>query len=348
MSSFDLFGANTMYTFPLNKKLFEKQKRVLIESKNFQISAFKYNSGIEAIRVKNSKGYLTVLPYMGQMIWDAYFLDEDLCMENMFSEPKPSDEVVGTYGCFAFHSGLIRNGCPSPEDDHPLHGEMPCANMDKAWLEVTENSIVIKGKYEYVMGFGNHYSAIPSITLKKDSSLFEIKMNVTNLASVAMPLQYMCHMNTAYFPNAKMTQNIPNSAITLRQSIPDHVKPTPQWLEFNDILKSQETPIEKLSTPEMYDPEIVYFMDNLSQYTEKACFEVEIGNGKRLITQFDTQVLNYATRWILYNGDQKVGAYVLPATCRPEGYLAAEKNGSLIHLQPNETREFSVMTGIIS
>lgn len=337
-----------MYTLPLNKRLFESQKRILIESKNFQISGFKYNSGIEAIKIENSKGHLIILPYMGQMIWDAHFLDENLCMKNMFSEPKPSNEIVSTYGCFAFHSGLIRNGCPSPDDDHPLHGEMPCANMNKAWLEVTENNVVIKGEYEYVMGFGNHYLATPSVTLEKDSSLFDIKMNVKNLASVPMPLQYMCHMNTAYFPDAKMTQNIPNNAVTLRQSIPDHVKPTSQWLKFNEKLKSQETPIESLSTPEMYDPEIVYFMDNLSQYTEKAHFEVEIGNGKKLMTQFDTQMLNYATRWILYNGDQKVGAYVLPATCRPEGHLAAEKKGTLIQLQPNETRAFSVTTGIIS
>jgi len=28
----------------------------------------------------------------------------------------------------------LRNGCPSPEDDHPLHGEMPCAPMDRAGL----------------------------------------------------------------------------------------------------------------------------------------------------------------------------------------------------------------------
>ncbi|WP_411916266.1 aldose 1-epimerase family protein [Vibrio sp. 1567] len=336
-----------MYTIPLSKAQFNQQEEILIQSEHFKVSGFKYHSGIEALKIENTQGYLTILPYMGQMIWDAQFLGEDLCMKNMFSEPKPSNEIVATYGCFAFHSGLIRNGCPSPEDDHPLHGEMPCANMDKAWLEIDEHQITITGEYEYVMGFGNHYLATPSVSIKKDASIFEIKMKVQNLASVPMPLQYMCHMNTAYFPQAKMVQNIPASAVKLRESIPSHVKPTPQWLDFNEALKMQASPIEQLATPEMYDPEIVYFMDNLSQYTNEAKFEVDIANGKRLITRFNTAELNYATRWILYNGDQKVGAYVLPATCRPEGYLSAKENGTLIHLQPKEVREFTVTTGIV-
>lgn len=69
---------------------------------------------------------------MGQMIWDVQFDGHDLTMRNMFRQPKPAAEVVATYGCFAFHSGLLANGCPSPEDTHPLHGEMPCAAMDDA------------------------------------------------------------------------------------------------------------------------------------------------------------------------------------------------------------------------
>lgn len=336
-----------MYIIPLNKALFNQQEVILIQSEDFKVSAFKYNSGVEGLKIENAKGYLTILPYLGQMIWDATFLGEDLCMENMFYEPKPSNEIVSTYGCFAFHSGLIRNGCPSPEDDHPLHGEMPCANMDTAWLELDEHQITLKGEYEYVMGFGDHYLAMPSVSIDKGASVFEIKMKVQNLASVPMPLQYMCHMNTAYFPEAHMTQNIPDSSVKIRESIPSHVKPTPQWLDFNDRLKVQPAPIQQLSTPDMYDPEIVYFMDDLSQHIDNAEFEMTIPNGKTLITQFNTTEFNYATRWILYNGDQKVGAYVLPATCRPEGYLAAEKKRTLIHLQPKEVKEFTVRTGIV-
>lgn len=44
--------------------------------------------------------------------------------------------------------------------------------------------------------------------------------------------------------------------------------------------------------------------------------------------------------------DQQVAAFALPATCRPEGFLAAKEKGTLIYLQPNEERCFSVRTGI--
>ncbi|MDI4740423.1 hypothetical protein MJN54_36265, partial [Salmonella enterica subsp. enterica serovar Kentucky] len=43
-------------------------------------------------------------------------------------------------------------------------------------------------------------------------------------------LQYMCHMNYAYVPNATFRQNIPDTALKLRESVPAHVKPTAQWL----------------------------------------------------------------------------------------------------------------------
>ena len=53
-----------------------------------------------------------------------------------------------------------------------------------------------------------------------------------------------------------------------------------------------------------------------------------------------------ATRWILFNPDQQVAAFVLPGTCRPEGFLAARKADTLIMLKPGEVREFSVRTGV--
>ncbi|MBB7231058.1 hypothetical protein HEN31_024465, partial [Escherichia coli] len=42
----------------------------------------------------------------------------------------------------------------------------------------------------------------------------------------------------------------------------------------------------------------------------------------------------------------QVAAFALPATCRPEGYLAAQRNGTLIQVAPQQTRTFTVTTGI--
>jgi hypothetical protein len=329
----------------LQREFFQETSKVIFHNDAFTVRLFRYPSGIEAIEVINSRGNMVVLPYMGQIIWDLNFDGVDLKMKNMFSEPKKAAEIVDTYGCFAFHSGLLANGCPGPEDNHPLHGEMACAQMDKAWLEITDKQIKICGQTEYVKGFGHHYLASPTVAMFDGESFIEINMTVKNLANTAMPLQYMCHTNYAYLENAEMKQNIPDDAFVLRESVPDHVKPTEQWSEYNQkLLRGQET-LTQLNQPDLYDPEIVFFADQLDRFQDEAQFELISPNGTTFFTKFSTAELNYATRWILYNADQQVGAFVLPATCRSEGFLAAEKSGTLLTLHAGDEKSFTVVTG---
>lgn len=332
-------------TIELQREFFKENSKVIFRNDEFTASLFRYPSGIEAIELTNSRGRMVVLPYMGQIIWDLEFDGVDLKMKNMFTQPKKADGIIDTYGCFAFHSGLIRNGCPGPDDDHELHGEMPCAEMDQVWLEITDEGIKVCGKTEYVKGFGHHYLARPSVEMFNGEAFIEINMNVKNLSGTEMPLQYMCHTNYAYLENAVMKQNIPDSAFTLRESVPNHVKPTEKWLEYNKKLLSGEETLTVLNQPDMYDPEIVFFADELDRYQEEAEFEMVSPDGVTFFTRFSTAELNYATRWILYNSDQQVGAFVLPATCRPEGFNAAKKSGTLIKLGAGEERSFTVVTG---
>jgi hypothetical protein len=65
------------------------------------------------------------------------------------------------------------------------------------------------------------------------------------------------------------------------------------------------------------------------------------------MTRFSTAQFPHATRWLLHNADQQVAAYILPATCRPEGFLAAQQAGTLITLASGEQRHFSVETGLL-
>lgn len=44
-----------------------------------------------------------------------------------------------------FIPGLLANGCPSAEDTHLLHGEMACAAMDEAWMELEEICYALPG-----------------------------------------------------------------------------------------------------------------------------------------------------------------------------------------------------------
>lgn len=331
----------------LNHHMFTDSSFELYKDNNFSITTFTYPSGIEGLKMKNSKGYLVVLPFYGLIIWDAIFDEISLKMKDMFSQPLPGPGIADTYGCFQFTSGLLANGTPGPQDDYQLHGEFPTTKMDESSLTFNEDTITIHSSFEYVKGFGNHYLAQPSVSLHKDSGLFDIQLKVTNLSNYQpMPLQYLCHMNYAYVANAEMSSNIPDKAFQLRQTIPAHVHPTPEWLEYNDKLKASGRLINKLDDPNHYDPEIVFFSSDLSKYAAEAQFRVNVGHGKNFLTKFSTKQFPIATRWILYNPDQQVNAFAIPGTSTPEGFHAAKEAGTLIMLKPHESREFKVTTGL--
>ncbi|EEZ90537.1 aldose 1-epimerase family protein [Mobiluncus mulieris] len=335
------------FEMALPRALFTENTVEVLHADKWSVVAKKYLSGIDSLTINNDKGYVEVLPFMGQIIWDASFNGKSLRMTNMFPEPKPAALIEDTYGCFAFHSGLLAAGCPSPEDTHPLHGEFSCAPMDSARLIVTDSAVKVESSREYLKGFGDHYLAKPSVTLREGSSMFDIHLQVTNLSKYApMPLQYMCHMNYAFVPGGIMSQNLPDGAFQLRRSIPAHVKPTPQWIQLNEDIIAGKKDANSLVGAEEYDPEIVFFADGVNKHTDYAVFNLKAPDGTVFQTEFDTADFPVVTRWILHNADQKVAAFALPGTSRPEGRLAAQKAGTLIQLAAGETREFNVHTGV--
>lgn len=333
----------------LDKALFTEANKEILTNQDLSVYVKKYASGIESLTIKNAKGYVELLPFMGQIIWDLNFNGISLKLSNMFDMPYKAKTIIDTYGCFAFHSGLLSNGCPSSEDTHPMHGEFSVAQIDEAYLEVDENSIALVSKYNYCQGFGYHYLACPKVTLKSNATCIDIDMTVTNLGAQTMPLQYMCHMNYAYDDFATITSNVNDSAFKLRETIPAHVHPTPKWLSYNEKLKQLQKEgktLSNLDEPDMYSPEIVFMADNLEQYVQDAVFTMQRQDGTTFFTEFSTKDFNSATRWIMKDPDLKVAAFVLPATCRPEGFLAAKKAGTLIYLQQNQSKSFHVCTGI--
>ena len=219
--------------------------------------------------------------------------------------------------------------------------------MDRAWPVLEEDRVSLEGETEYVKGFGHHYLAAPAVRLAADSARLHIAMSVTNLAGSPMPLQYMCHLNSAWVENGRFHQSIPAAAFQLRDSIPAHVKPTPAWRACNEQLARDPQALQLLDQPEMCDPEIVFFADNLPQYGDEVQFELHSPAGFALMTRFSSRQFPHATRWLLHNRDQQVAAYILPATCRPEGFKAAQRSGTLIELAPGEQRHFNVETGLL-
>ncbi len=336
------------------KNMFDASSFHLLQNGELSVELFRYSTDIEAIRIRNKRGYITILPYMGQMIWDAVFDNINLKMQSMFNEPQQAQDILGTYGCFMYHAGILRNGNPTETDDHNLHGEFPCAPMQKAYLEQGEKQgqkyIRIISEYEYIKGFGDHYLATACVSLFEGSSLFDVDMRIQNLSSKSMDVMYMAHLNNAFEPRAILYQmaEYNKKNMQLRTSIPSHVKPTEDWLNF--MKQAQETPeiTQQLKAAENFDPEVVYFIKNL-QTDEKGYTHLLMENpkGGGHYCRYKPKQLPHLTRWILYNEEQKVAAFALPGTCDPEGYTTEKEKGNIIALEGGSTIEFNIRTGYV-
>lgn len=342
-------------TLHLQKSFFGERERVVAEAHGITASLFRYDSGIEGLRLTNRRGHLVILPYYGQMIWDAVFDGVDLTLANMFSMPRPAQEIVGTYGCFAFHSGLLRNGCPGPEDSHLLHGEMPCAPMDAAGLEIGADAegpyVAVTGRREYVMGFGAHYVASPRVVLRPDSTLFDIVMQVENLSAAPMDLMYMCHVNFAFCEGARIVQPAPflPQTTVVRTKVPAHVPRSPAYDGLLSALAEDPAVMEVLDEPHRYDPEQVFYIRGLkTDAAGRTALMMRRREGDAFHIAYNTTDFPKTVRWVLVNSDQKVAAFALPSTCEPEGYTAEKAKGSVQTLAGGAVREFTVRTGYLT
>lgn len=341
-------------TLQLRDNFFGEAERLLADSHGMTAHLFRYDSGIAALRLGNRRGHLVVLPFFGQMIWDAVFDGVDLTMTNMFSTPRPANSIVGTYGCFAFHSGLLRNGCPGPKDSHALHGEMPCAKMDSAGLEIGEDTegpyMAVIGSYEYVMGFGDHYVARPRVVLRPDTALFDIGMSVENLSGADMDLMYMCHVNFAFCEGARFVQPAPFTpdATVVRTDVPAHVPRNPDYDALLESLATDPSVMEVINEPHRYDPEQVFYIRGLKTSTGgKTASLMKRREGDGFYITYDPVDFPKTVRWVLANSDQKVCAFALPATAEPEGYTAEKAKGNVQHLKGGDVRHFSVRLGYL-
>lgn len=338
----------------LRHALFEEKERGFLESDGVEVSLFRYDTGVEAVRLANRRGYVIVLPYFGQMLWDARFDGVRLGMGHAYPAPRPAKVIVDTYGCLAFHSGLLRNGVPSSQDDHQLHGEFSCATLDSAALEFGDDGegafLRLTSEYEYIAGFGSHYRARPSVTVRPDCTLIDIGMSVENRGGKVMDLMYMCHINLAFIENAHIRQAAAYTPenVAVRTAIPSFVQPTPEYRALLEELARDPGRMEHLNPSLKYDPEQVFYLNNLrrdSAGTTHVMMRRPEGDG--LVVSFSPDAFPYSARWLLRNDDLQVAAVALPSTCHPEGYLTEKSAGHVRSLAPRASANFRVRLGYL-
>jgi len=315
-----------------------------------QAALFRYSSGIEAVTLSNHHGHVTLLPFLGGMVWEAIFEGVSIGMQSRFEEPQLVADVRETYGGLFYHAGLQRI------DTHigsPYHGEAPLAQIEQAQLQLGRDE---RGPYLRYTGFrstkrafGQYLTSSPSVTLYADSPIFEVKMTVTNRSDRPIELAYMAHATFAFVPEAVIIQPAPFDAehVHVRVEVPSHIEPT---REYNERLRTLESvPAQtRILDPQAYKPEQVFYLDGLREdeagWTHLGLLRPGPGDGFGL--SYRQQDFPFLTRWVLNDTFEKVCAFALPSTCEGAGY-AAEPNDQMLHLNPRQTLQFPIRLGYL-
>jgi hypothetical protein len=343
-----------MFHIPLMKDMFPSSERELIRLDDYRVTLFTFDSGVAGLRVTNSVGEVTFLPFQGQQIWDLAMFQRRQTMKSMFSRPRPHVPYLETYGGFLLHCGFTAMGGPGPEDKHPLHGELPNAPFDSAALISDEDEhgtyLALTGSYEYAHAFGAHYIATPEVRIYRRSGVLRVFFSAQNLNKVPMEYMYLAHANFRPVDNSVLEYTAPcdTDHVRVRSNIPTHLNVTPEYREFLKSLERDPQQHNRMDPALPFDPEAVLFLD-MSSDKQGFCHSAQVlPTGEADIISYRPEQLPHGVRWICRTADQGGLGIILPATAEPDGYTAEKEKGNIAVLPPGETFQCEFYTGALS
>ena len=339
----------------LKKNYFVEKEKLFLETEDLKVFIYKYETGIEALKIQNDLGYIIVLPFKGQMIWEAKFNGRLLNMSRVDKyEPKPANHYLfGAFGTYFFHCGALRMGVPAKDDDHPVHGELPFADYDEAELVVGTDEkgtyVGIGGVFRYNRGFGPCYEAHPLTKVYSRSSLMDISIRIENHSNSPMELMYMAHLNSRPVDNARFVQCHAWTQQDMPLFVPRNFEMSDDYRQMTDKLKADPRLTEVLKPGVMYEPEVSFNL-NAPRVDEDGWTHIMqvLPDGTADVLRYKPSELNYALRWLCRTADQDAMSMAFPSTSGVEGYNIEKKEGRVRELPPKGSFSMSLTAGCLS
>jgi hypothetical protein len=342
----------------LYSPLFTEREKPLIACGELSASVFKFDTGVCAVRLTNAVGELVILPFQGQQIWSATLGGRNLSMKSMFDQPNPTREYLQNYGAFYLHCGVTAMGNPGSGDSHPLHGELPNAPFQKAWIMLGEDDaagrkrtyIGVGGQYKHTVAFGADYFAEPLVRLYAGSTLFDMAMTVRNLKQTPMELMYLGHANFRPVDHGRLVYSAVCTPehIRVRKSVPSNLNPPPGYREFLEELDRHPEEHNVLKPDLAFDPEVVFMIDYLADADGWAHTLQMHPSGEADYLSHQPAELKVGVRWICRTPDQDALGMILPATAGPGGYAAEKAKGNIIAVPAKGTWRFALTMGALN
>ena len=341
----------------LGSVLFAEKPALVAESGEFKAVAFRYSTGVAALKVSNSRGSFTILPFMGQMIWRCDFDGRELTMKSIHEEPEQCKECFSeSYGCFLMHCGLTAMGNPTAEDTHVGHVELPIAPYREAWLEFGRDKDVeyvsVGGVFANRLCFTYSYEFSPVVRLRANAAKLEVEASVRNVKDLPFEYYYLCHVNHLPVDGARIVESVLAKPPIINHEVPDgYFKPwadaTNVWLDRLDDDYTLQNVVG--AKGESYRPEIVncYFHKPDRDGTATV-MQVYPKRSGAVYVRYRPKELPYATRWIARTNDEDAMGMCLPATAEHKGRLYCQKHHQQRMLATGKSVKFHIETGLLT
>jgi Domain of unknown function (DUF4432) len=338
----------------LNAVAFGPGETVIAEGDGLVASVFRYGSGVAALRIRNKVGEIIVLPFQGQQIADATFHGRRLTNRTMFDEPVPSSTYLGNCGGFLVHCGATAMGNPAPEDNHPLHGELPnlpyvsaslLAGHDAqgAWMGLT-------GLARHTVAFTHNYEIRPVVKLHTGAGVIDAEVAIRNLKHTPMELMYLAHVNFRPHDGGRLFDTVPDDAesIRIRTRLPGLFKPSESHKALLEKLKTDPALHRVLPAAGGIDPELVMGLSFRADTDGWAHAMQQLPDGSGDFISHRPDELPGGVRWIARNANQDALGLFLPGTAEADGYTAEKAKGNVLELAPRATFRCSLRFGALT
>lgn len=340
----------------LKKEFFKDRTYELLTYGKFSIKAFRYESGVEALKIKNSRVSFIFLPFKGQQIWKFTVDGIDISMKTTIDEPVASSNYLKNYGGFLYHCGISAFGVPQPDDTHPQHGEIPNGIYDNAYIICDEDEkgkfIILGGNYKFDRAFIRKYTFTPECKIYEDGTVLYYDITLLNERDYPMEYMYLCHINFRPRNGAELIYSAKKDLehVKLQHKI-DESLPSDHKTRLDNYMKSIENDISvhhKIGNKdEIYDPEITFAIKYETDENGNAySMQYEEGKGAEFVIH-DAKALPVGIRWIARTKNEDSIGMVLPATSEQYGYNDSKRRGFIKTLGAKEALNFKIVTGYL-
>lgn len=331
----------TPVTVELHRAMFGESRRTVAGSGSLRATAFRYPSGVAALAIENGAGTATLLPFQGQQIWDAHFLDRRLTMRSMFDEPRPTRDYLANYGAFFLHCGGTSMGNPGPADTHPLHGELPNLPYDTAQLVFGQDEsgayMELTGTARDTRAFHHDFIVRPCLRLYEEATAFEASIEVANKAGRPLPFLYLGHINFRPVDGGVLLDALRDDRAGIAFRQPHLPADEAEAVRaYHRAVADDPTSHRRIAPGVPVLPEMVATMMPAAGADGWTHALHRHPDGGADFVSHRPRELPYLVRWMTRGPDQDALGVSLPATAPPNGLAAATANGQLVWIAPGD------------